>query len=229
MEIYWAKESCAHPPSPHQLCAYLNATMPGRLNQTGLDGQDLLIHPRQWKAKSIIKISYKNLIYTTRSVREANKCGFQTKSDYLENCSRCLWLSTVSFGGKFSTACRNEVFHIYLATSLSHYGSLPSSFVSNLRIESQDPGSITTTAGRLKSDNEVFWHKVFLVLRANCFHSSINSRVVANCEPRQCLLDIAPGCVDVSRPDKWEKNKKKLCISKIYFSAVAVNTKQARW
>lgn len=102
------------------------------------------------------------------------------------------------------------MFHIYLATSLSHYGSLPSSFVSNLRIESQDPGSITTTAGRLKSDNEVFWHKVFLVLRANCFHSSINSRVVANCEPRPCLLDIAPGCVDVSSPDKWEKNKNKI-------------------
>lgn len=102
------------------------------------------------------------------------------------------------------------MFHIYLATSLSHYGSLPSSFVSNLRIESQDPGSITTTAGRLKSDNEVFWHKVFLVLRANCFHSSINSRVVANCEPRPCLLDIAPGCVDVSSPDKWKKNKNKI-------------------
>lgn len=55
--------------SYHFCCAYFNASIPGRLNQTALNGQDILIYPRQWQAKSITWISLKNNIYPIQSAQ----------------------------------------------------------------------------------------------------------------------------------------------------------------
>lgn len=56
-------------PSYQFCCAQFNASIPGRLNQTALNGQDILIYPRQWQDKSITWISLKNNIYPIQSTQ----------------------------------------------------------------------------------------------------------------------------------------------------------------
>lgn len=87
------------------LCAYFNASMPGRLNQTGLDGQNILIHPRLWKAKSIMRISNEKW-YLPHPISPIygwaveNKYGFQTKNKYVEHYFSNMKLLTYVMSGR---------------------------------------------------------------------------------------------------------------------------------